>query len=116
MAKEPLLHFLNPESVAVIGVSPNWSYVNTVFKHFIALNTPSRIYPVNPRYEEVEGLKSYPRLTDIPDEVELVLVSVPVQLVPDALEQCEQKQVKAINIITSGFAEIGGEEGERRHR
>jgi acetyltransferase len=113
---DPLLHFLNPRSVAVVGVSPNWSYINTILKQFIALKAPEGIYPVNPRYPEVEGLPSYPRLTDIPGEVELAILSVPARLVPDALEQCEQKKVKAINIITSGFAEIGGEEGVRRHK
>jgi acetyltransferase len=51
----------------------------------------------------------------VPEPVELVMVSVPVRLVPDAMQQCEEKGVKAVNIITSGFAEIGGEEGERRH-
>lgn len=111
-----LQYFLNPQSVAVIGVSPNWSYINTIFKHFVALKTPPHVYPINPKYPEVEGLKCYPRLTDVPDPVELVLVSVPARLVPDALQQCEEKRVKAINIITSGFAEIGGEEGARRHK
>ncbi|MBI5880186.1 MAG: acetate--CoA ligase family protein [Chloroflexi bacterium] len=112
----PLEHFLNPKSAAIIGVSPNWSYINTIFKHFVALKKPGRVYPINPRYPDVDGVKCYHRLTDVPDDVELVLVAVPVRLVPDALEQCEQKKVKAINIITSGFAEIGGEEGDRRHK
>ena len=114
--EHPLNSFLNPRSVAVIGVSPNWSYINTIFKHFVALRTPPHLYPVNPNYAEVEGLPCYPRLTDVPGDVELVLVSVPARLVPDAMEQCEQKGVKAVNIITSGFAEMGGEEGARRHK
>ena len=111
-----LEYFLNPKSAAVIGVSPNWSYINTIFKQFVALKTPPKVYPVNPRYPDVDGIPCFPRLTDIPDPVELVLVAVPVRLVPDALQQCEDKGVKAVNIITSGFAEIGGEEGERRHK
>ncbi len=112
----PLQSFLNPQSVAVIGVSPNWSYINTIFKQFVSLKNPPRAYPINPNYPEVEGLTCYPRLTDVPDPIELVLVSVPARLVPDALQQCEQKRVKAVNIITSGFAEMGGEEGARRHK
>ncbi|MBI1801893.1 MAG: CoA-binding protein, partial [Chloroflexi bacterium] len=112
----PLQYFLNPQSAAMIGVSPNWSYINTVLKHWVSLKTPARVYPVNPNYAEVEGLKSYPRLTEIPDPVELVVISVPARLMPDALQQCEEKRVKAINIVTSGFAEFGGEEGARRHQ
>ena len=110
-----LQYFLNPKSVAIIGVSPNWSYINTIFKQFVALKNPARVYPINPRYGEVDGIQCYPRLTDVPEPIELVMVSVPVRLVPDAMRQCEEKGVKAVNIITSGFAEIGGEEGERRH-
>ena len=112
----PLNSFLNPRSVAVIGVSPNWSYINTIFKHFVSLQTPPRVYPINPNYPEVEGLKCYARLTDVPADIELVVVSVPARLVPDAMQQCEQKGVKAVNIITSGFAEMGGAEGARRHQ
>ena len=99
-----LEYFLNPKSAAIIGVSPNWSYINTIFKQFVALKTPPKVYPVNPRYPDVDGIPCFPRLTDIPDPVELVMVSVPVRLVPDALQQCEDKAVKAVNIITSGFA------------
>ncbi len=112
----PLQYFFAPKSVAMMGVSPNWSYINSVLKQFIQLQTPEKVYPVNPNYPEVEGLKAYPRLSDIPEPVDLVLISVPARLVSDALKQCEEKKVKAINILTSGFAEMGGEEGERRHR
>jgi acyl-CoA synthetase (NDP forming) len=111
-----LQYFLNPQSVAIVGVSPNWSYINTIFKQFIALQNPPKVYPINPRYPDVDGVTCYPRLTDVPDPIELVMVSVPARLVPDALQQCEEKAVKAVNIITSGFAEMGGEEGARRHK
>ncbi len=110
----PLHPFVSPRSVAIIGVSPNWSYVNTVLQQIIALGVPTAVYPVNPLYPEVAGLPSYPRLTDIPGEVDLALIAVPSRLVPDALAQCEAKGVRAINIITSGFEEVGGEEGARR--
>ncbi len=112
----PLQYFLNPDSVALFGVSPNWSYINTILKDFIAFKKPERVYPINPNYPEVEGLKCYPRLTDVDDAVELAMISVPARLVADALEQCEAKRVQAVNIITSGFEEIGGDEGARRHQ
>lgn len=108
--------FLNPQSVAMFGVSPNWSYINTILKDFIAQKNPARVYPINPNYQQVEGLKCYARLTDVDDSVDLAMLSVPVRLIPDALEQCEAKRVRAVNIITSGFEEIGGEEGARRHQ
>jgi acetyltransferase len=114
LVDHPLHPFVCPRSVAIIGVSPNWSYVNTVLQQIIALGAPAAVYPVNPLYPEVAGLTSYPRLTDIPGEVDLALIAVPSRLVPDALAQCEAKGVRAVNIITSGFEEVGGEEGARR--
>ncbi|MDP9374609.1 MAG: CoA-binding protein, partial [Chloroflexota bacterium] len=116
LTNHPLHPFLAPQSAAIIGVSPNWSYVNTILQQIIALKAPERIYPVNPLYPEVAGLPSYPRLADIPDDVELALIAVPGRLVPEALAQCEAKGVRAVNIITSGFEEVGGEEGVRRHQ
>ncbi|MBI3742022.1 MAG: acetate--CoA ligase family protein [Chloroflexi bacterium] len=112
----PLLPFLNPQSVAMFGVSPNWSYINTILKDFIAFKNPARVYPINPNYPEVEGLKCYARLTDIEDSVDLAMLSVPARLIPDALEQCAIKRVKGVNIITSGFEEMGGDEGAQRHQ
>ncbi|HEX5501272.1 MAG TPA: acetate--CoA ligase family protein [Thermomicrobiales bacterium] len=116
LTDHPLHPFLKPASVAIVGVSPNWSYVHTILQQLIALGMPERIYPVNPNYPEVAGLPAYPRLTDIPESVDLVLVAVPRRLVPDVLAQAEAKGVRGVNIITSGFEELGGEEGARHHR
>ncbi len=114
--ENPLQYFLNPKSVALFGVSPNWSYINTILKDFVALKNPARVYPINPNYPEVERLKCYACLTDVEESVDLAMISVPARLVADALQQCEEKQVKAVNIITSGFEEMGGDEGARRHQ
>ncbi len=116
LEKHSLHPFLAPRSVAIVGVSPNWSYVNTILQQIIGLQAPDRVFPVNPNYPEVAGLTAYPRLTDIPGDLDLALIAVPSRLVPDALAQCEAKRVPAVNIITSGFEEIGGEEGAKRHR
>jgi len=113
---QPLQAFLNPRSVAVLGVSPNASYIHNVFTQLIALKTPPGVYPVNPLYLAVAGVPSYPRLSEVSGDIELVLISVPARLVPDALEQCAAKQVRAVNIISSGFAESGGAEGARRQQ
>lgn len=66
-----------------------------------------KIFPVNPRYEELHGLKCYPTLESIPEPVDLAIVAVPAQHVMETLEYCGKKGVKAVIIITSGFAEIG---------
>lgn len=112
----PLMHFLNPQSVAVIGVSPNPSFINAILHNLLRWQYDRPIYPVNPHYRDIAGLQSYARITDVPQAVELAVVSVPSRMMPDILQQCEAKGVRAVNILTSGFEEITGDEGVRRHR
>jgi acetyltransferase len=108
---EPLLQ---PKSIAIIGASnditkPAGLPLYFVLKH----NYKGKIFPVNPKREEVQGVKCYPGILDIPDEVDAVLIVVPAADVPDMLRQCAQKGVKAAVIAVSGFAELGGE-GKKR--
>lgn len=111
-----LTHFLNPQSVAIIGVSPNPSFINAILNNLLRWKYDKPIYPVNPNYRDIAGLQSYPRIDDVPQAVDLAVVSVPSRMMPDILQQCEAKGVQALNILTSGFEEITGAEGARRHR
>ena len=110
-----LTHFLNPQSVAIIGVSPNPSFINAILHNLLRWQYDKPIYPVNPNYRDIAGLQTYPRISDVPEAVDLAVVSVPSRLMPDILQQCEAKGVHALNILTSGFEEITGPEGVRRH-
>jgi acetyltransferase len=111
-----LTPFLNPQSLAIIGVSPNPSFINAILNNLLRWNYDKPIYPVNPNYRDIAGLPSYPQIGAIPHPVDLAVVSVPSRMIPDILQQCEAKGVRAINILTSGFEEIAGAEGARRHR
>ena len=111
-----LTHFLNPQSVAIIGVSPNPSFINAILHNLLRWQYDKPIYPVNPNYRDIAGLQTYPRISDVPEAVDLAVVSVPSRMMPDILQQCEAKGVQALNILTSGFEEITGPEGVRRHR
>jgi acetyltransferase len=111
-----LAHFLNPQSVAIIGVSPNPSFINAILNNLLRWRYDKPIYPVNPNYRDIAGLQTYPRISDVPEAVDLAVVSVPSRMMPEILQQCEAKGVHALNILTSGFEEITGPEGERRHR
>src|SRR5262249_39977918 len=111
-----LTHFLNPQSVAIIGVSPNPSFINAILNNLLRWQYDRPIYPVNPNYRDIAGLQTYPRISDVPDAVDLAVVSVPSRMMPDILQQCEAKGVRALNILTSGFEEIAGVEGGRRRR
>src|ERR687886_190023 len=111
-----LTHFLDPQSVAIIGVSPNPSFINAILNNLLRWQYDKPVYPVNPNYGDIAGLRTYPRISDVPEAVDLAVVSVPSRMIPDILQQCEAKGVHALNILTSGFEEITGPEGARRHR
>ncbi|MGQ9460277.1 MAG: acetate--CoA ligase family protein [Candidatus Bathyarchaeaceae archaeon] len=102
--------FFEPKSVAVVGASRS----PIKFGHFMLVNLldlgfKGKVYAVNPKAEEVLGLKCYPRVDLIPDEVELAAIIVPASLVPQVMRDCARKGVKGVVICSSGFREAGGE-------
>ena len=105
-----------PKSVAVVGASPNASFVSSILGSLFTYGYPGRIVAVNPRYERVLDAPCYPSVMDVPDDLDLVVVGVAAQRVPDILEQGEQKGVGAVCIVTSGFSEVVSEAGaDRQH-
>lgn len=99
----------NPKSVAVVGASAKKGGVgNDVLLNLIK-DYKGAIYPVNPKGGEIEGLQAYTSLSEIPADVDLVLVLVNAKFVPSVVDQAIEKKVKAIVIISAGFKEIGPE-------
>jgi acetyltransferase len=103
-------YFFNPRSIALIGVSkdirkPSGRSLNALLKW----NYKGKLYPINPNYTEIHGVKCYPSLLEIPGDVEMVIISIPAQSVLKALQQCVVKKVKAVVLFTSGFSEVGPE-------
>lgn len=107
----------NPRAVAVVGASESSSAARlqgTVFiRNFQKLGFAGRIYPINPKAEQVAGLTAYPSLASAPEPLDLVIISVPAAEVPAVLEDCIATRAKNIHIYTAGFAETGEEEGKR---
>ncbi|MBW1643084.1 MAG: CoA-binding protein [Deltaproteobacteria bacterium] len=104
MELEPLFR---PQSVAVIGATNNrakWGY-STFFS--LQNNYPGKLYPVNRQDNTILGCQAFPKVTDIPGPVDLVVVVVPPENVAKVMEDCVAKGVKAGVIISAGFAEIG---------
>lgn len=113
-------HFLNnffhPGSVAVIGATKNPLKMNfRILENLVNLKFDGRIYPVNSRESEILGVKTYARLQDIPDKVDLVVSSVPASKTMGIMKDCAQIGVKHIVIVTGGFSE-GGQNGKRLHQ
>ncbi|MEM3730933.1 MAG: CoA-binding protein, partial [Candidatus Bathyarchaeia archaeon] len=105
--------FFEPESVAVVGASRNpFKFGHSLLKNLIDLGFKGKIYPVNPNADEVLGLRAYPRVDLIEDDVELAVIIVPSAKVPEVMRDCAKKGVKGAVICSSGFRETG-EEGRR---
>jgi len=110
-------HFLDlffyPESVAIIGATRNQTALHYhVVANLVKLGFPGKIYPVNPGADEIVGLKAYPDVKSIEDNIDLAVICVPASKVPGIVKDCVDKKVKGITIISGGFSE-GGAEGRK---
>nr|MBO2476566.1 GNAT family N-acetyltransferase [Bacillota bacterium] len=108
-----LYAFFHPRSVAVIGASRDPSRIGAqVLANLIASNFQGPVYPVNPKASFVMSVPAYPSVLDIPGPVDLAVVAVPTGAVLDVVRQCAQKGVRALIVLTAGFAETGPEGAE----
>src|SRR5438552_3066655 len=106
----PLESFFSPESIALIGASRDLEKIPGRLLSMLRKNEfPGKIYPINPNYGDIDGLKCYPSIADVGQPVDLALVIIPARAVLGALEQCAAAGVKNAVIISSGFAEEGGD-------
>ena len=106
-------YFFEPRSVAVIGASRNPKKIgHVILRNFIEGGFKGKVYPINPKAEEMFGIRCYPSVLRVPGKVELGVVSVPAPLVPRVLDECGRKGVKAVIIISGGFGEVGNRELE----
>jgi len=113
MPIHPLEEILHPQSIAVVGASGSSGRGGGFVAPLLELGFKGRIYPVNPRYSEVLGLKSYPSLKDIPGCVDYVISAVPASQVLNMLEDCSQKGVKVVHLYTARFSETGRKEAAK---
>ena len=107
-ANDALDKILMPQSVAVIGASTDpFKWGNMLVAAIQKSGFEGDIYPVNPRAEEILGLKCYANVRDIPERVDSALVVVPARFVPSVFEDIVAKGIKGAVVITSGFGETG---------
>ena len=106
--------FFEPRGVAVLGANRTRGKIGAeVLYNLKASGFAGGIYPVNPYASEIEGLRSYPSVSSIPAPVDLVVICVPAADVLDAVDDCIDKGVRGIVVISAGFAE-GGAAGRQR--
>jgi len=106
--------FFKPKSVAVIGSTPTPGKIgNIIIENILSDGYTGKLHFVNPNYKEILGMPCYPTVLDCPGPVDLAVVVVPANLVPEVIDQIGEKGARAAVVISAGFSE-GTEEGKAR--
>ncbi|HSS74333.1 MAG TPA: GNAT family N-acetyltransferase [Gaiellaceae bacterium] len=109
--------FFEPRTVAVIGASRRRGSIGgELFRNVLEADFDGAAYPVNRGGEPVAGVRGYDSITEIPDEVELAVICLPGPRVLEAADEALHKGVRALCVISSGFAETGAEGRERQEQ
>ncbi|MEE9550015.1 MAG: CoA-binding protein, partial [Candidatus Binatia bacterium] len=106
--RENLQHLFNPRSIGILGASSDPNKVSgRPLSYMLRFGYPGKIYPINPKYEEISGVKCYPSLKEVPGEIDTLIVIIPAREILPNLESALERGVKAAVIISGGFAEVG---------
>src|SRR3982074_3965240 len=98
----PLDTFFSPESIALIGASRDLEKIPGRLLSLLRKNEfPGKIYPVNPNYGDIDGLKCYPSIADVGQPIDLAIVSIPARAALGALDQCAAVGVKNAVLISA---------------
>ena len=99
-----------PKTVAVIGASSKeLSIGNRVIKNLVDFGFKGDVFPINPKADEIRGIKAYKSILECPDNIDVVHMVIPAKFVPQAMEDCGKKRVKNVIINSGGFSETGPE-------
>jgi 3-hydroxypropionyl-CoA synthetase (ADP-forming) len=105
--------FFTPQSVALVGASATLGKVgNSVLDSLAKHDYKGKVYPINPKAEEILGIKCYPSVEAIPEPVDLVVVCVDLSVTPPVLESCAKKGIHNVVIVSGGGKELGGERAD----
>jgi acetate---CoA ligase (ADP-forming) len=102
--------FFAPQGVAIIGASATPNKLSFgILRNMTLYGYQGHIAPVNPKADEILGLKCYPDVTSVPDPVDLAVIVLPAPAIPEVIEACGQRGIRAVTIISGGFKEVGME-------
>lgn len=111
--KQNLDAIFNPRSAAIIGASSQPGAIgNVVWKNILDAGYQGKLYPVNPKYTDIDGHKVYKNVLEIEEQVDLAVVTTPAHTVPEIIKMCGQKKIQGMVILSAGFKEVG-EDGQR---
>jgi acetyl coenzyme A synthetase (ADP forming)-like protein len=109
--------FFQPRSVAIVGASRNPNNIGTrILNAVVSAGYKGPVYPVNPRGEVAGSLKAYSNLGELPQSPDLVVVAVPSNAVSAVIDDCAVRAVRAVIVISAGFAEVGAEGRTRQQQ
>ena len=104
---------MKPKSIAVVGASTKEHTIGSdIMKRLQEYKFNGKIFPINPKGGIIEGLPAYTSVLEVPDEIDLAIIVVNAKFVLDTIDQCHQKGIKGLCIITAGFKETGKEGAE----
>jgi len=104
---------MSPKSIAIIGASTKTDTIGgIILKNIIEYKYTGKLYPINPKADQISGLKAYKSILDVPGDVDLAIIVIPRDAVFTAIDQCNEKDIKGICVISAGFKEIGKEGAE----
>ncbi len=110
---EPMFH---PESVAIIGASNKKRKIgNTILKNMAESGYKGKVFPINPKEEQIMGHRAYKTISEVKSEIDLAVLCIPSKYCVPIVEECGSIGVKTMVIITAGFKEIGGDGLEREN-
>lgn len=110
-----LLPFFKPNAVAVVGASRDPAAIGyRVLDGLVRAGFTGPVYPVNPKAAEVAGRRAYPSVRDLPAGADLAVIAVPAAAVAGVVDDCAARGVRALVVITAGFAEVGGDGAARQ--
>ncbi|MBP5204469.1 acetate--CoA ligase family protein [bacterium] len=108
---------LSPQSIAIVGVSDDINKIGSVImRNLIRDGFYGKIYPINPKYSQIQGVPAFGTILEVPDNIDTVCIAIPHQFVEGVIDQCIEKKVKSVVIVTAGFKETGAEGKEIEER
>jgi acetyltransferase len=108
-----LRDFFYPRTIAIIGASSHVDKVGGILMEK-AIFSNLKIIPVNPKHDKISGIKCFKSILDYPGKIDLAVIAVPKEFVLSTIEECVQKEVRDIVIISAGFSEVGNSEDENK--
>lgn len=97
-----------PRSLAVIGASNKEHTIGSdIMKRLVEYGFTGKIFPINPKDSEIQGMTAYPSVLEVPEEIDMAVIVINAKYVLSVVDQCHQKGIKGIVVISAGFKETG---------